>query len=238
MAYTYDAVAPDLRESIARGTAEIQTLNKHENFKRWMIIGQACIDMQTAAIQLSGANMPKGKGYNEAYKLISEHASDLAKLDKTVRSHAVWMAHPERRQAIIDWHAILPDNIRHQCNHPMVVKRRYEKDKVPAIPRDSDEKKPPTGLRAVVAQLQEELDEALRKVQHLERNRENLTEGRDWNWSDREDDIARAWYTMYPTKIVKIASKVMQLHKPESIKPRKRVKKEEMLALPPPADNK
>ena len=43
-----------------------------------------------------------------------------------------------------------------------------------------------------IVRLQEELDAAQRELREIERGRENVTEGRDWTWHDRVDDIAAA----------------------------------------------
>jgi hypothetical protein len=53
---------------------------------------------------------------------------DLANLNKTTRNHATWIADPSRKQAIVEWHARLPDNIRQQVNHPTTVWRRYVRE--------------------------------------------------------------------------------------------------------------
>ena len=58
----------------------IRRINAHETFADWLAVGQACLDMRTAAMQLAHLNRPKGRVYNDAFKVIAHEVPDLAKL--------------------------------------------------------------------------------------------------------------------------------------------------------------
>lgn len=221
MAYRYEDVDQDARDRIEKGVVAIRRINEHEGFRHWLAVGEACATMQSAAMRLAGSNIPKGKGYNGAFKVIAEANPDLDHLDKTTRSHAVWMADPARRSDIEAWHARLPDNIRQMVNHPTVVYRRFAKET--AVPADGVAKPASGGgLKAEVMRLQSELDAAQSEIAKLKRPRETVSEGTDWTWTDPPETIAQAWLRLYPAKAPQIASKVLELSK--STAPRKPAK--------------
>jgi hypothetical protein len=223
MVFRYDDIDATLRNSIEKGVVAIRRINEHTTFADWMTVGDACRDMQTAAMQMAHANQPKGRGYNDAFKIIAEQVPDLAKLNKTTRNHAVWMTDPSRKQAIIAWHARLPANIRQEVNHPTTVWRRYQKDT--EVPGAQGGRSPVVNRKDVeIVRLQEELDAANAKVRQLSRGQDNLTEGRDWTWHDTPKDIAAAWFRLQPTKAPQIASAILELAKSTTPKPKAKAK--------------
>ena len=56
MPYRYADIEAELRDSIEKGVVAIRRINTHENFANWMVVGIACLDMQTAAMRLAGGN--------------------------------------------------------------------------------------------------------------------------------------------------------------------------------------
>jgi len=71
-----------------------------------------------------------------------------------------------------------------------------------------------------IVRLQEELDAANKKLREIERARGNITEGRDWTWHDRVDDIAAAMLQAYPDKAKRLGSALQNLSKSTTKKPR------------------
>jgi hypothetical protein len=213
----WDDVDQRLRDQIERGVPAIMRINRHETFADWLEVGMALAAMQKAAQDFSGGNATTGKGYNLAYKVIAERVPDLAAIDKATRSHAIWMA--SNREAIAAWHGRLPTNIRQQVNHPTTIRRRYDRD---TKPPKADGTTAATGNRkdAAILRLQEDLDAANAELRQLRRGQDNLTEGRDWSWSDNPDAIARVWLQLQPTKAKQIASKVLELAKSTKAPPK------------------
>ena len=71
--------------------------------------------------------------------------------------------------------------------------------------------------------LQEELDAAQRELRQLKKNRDNLTEGRDWTWHDTPDDIAAAMMQTHPDKAKRLGAALQNLAKATTKKPRAKV---------------
>jgi hypothetical protein len=67
---------------------------------------------------------------------------------------------PSRRQAIVEWHARLPTNIRQTVNHPTKVWRRYMTGTaVPRRPRSPSQNK-----NEIIAVQEEGIDELERQT--------------------------------------------------------------------------
>lgn len=180
----WEHVAPELRDSIERGVPAIRRINQHETFADWLKVGEALAAMQMAAQRFSGGNATTGRGYNLGYKVIAERVPDLAAINKTTRAHAIWFA--TNHEAITAWHERLPSNIRQQVNHPTTIKRRYERDTKP--PAGPGKQPAGGGLRASVAELQEKLDAAERRL------RKYQEDGQDYTMADTAKEIARVWF--------------------------------------------
>jgi hypothetical protein len=72
----------------------------------------------------AGTNTNKGPRYNEAWKTLARHAPSLATLDKSDRSHAVWLA--TEWEVVSRWLHTLAVNVRLQLNHPRTIHRRFD----------------------------------------------------------------------------------------------------------------
>jgi cell division protein FtsB len=170
--------------------------------------------MQRAAMRLAYSNIPKGKGYNLAFKVIAEANTDLDHLDKTTRSHAVWMADPARRADIETWHARLPQNIRQQVNHPTAVYRRYTRETAAPTDGGGTDAKPPTLAQkqaASIAALQQENDALKRQIKRLETGADM---GPQIGRTDTVADIVRVLEDYYPhTKLASIGSELIRKFK-------------------------
>jgi hypothetical protein len=51
------------------------------------------------------------------------------------------------------------------------------------------------------------------RMRQLRRGADNVSEGRDWTWTDDAESIAATWLRLYPSKAPQIASKVLELNK-------------------------
>jgi len=180
----WEDVALELRDRIEGGVSAIMRINRHETFADWLKVGEALAAMQTAAQRFSGGNATTGRGYNLGYKVIAERVPDLAAINKTTRAHAIWFA--TNHEAITAWHERLPSNIRQQVNHPTTIKRRYERDTKPPV--GAGKESAGGGLKASVADLQERLDKAERRL------RKYQEDGQDYTMADTAKDIARVWF--------------------------------------------
>jgi len=151
------------RGVIEKGEAalvQLQAAAVH-GFAYWLDVGAAKDRLEEAAINLSGANRPAGKAYNSAFKVLIgrlPHLKQLHEDDKGTLSRALWMH--RNRAALEEWHGNLEEHEQLRCNHPRIVKDRYEKGdgeaedgedvKTPKLPKP---KKP-----SVADMLQKELD--------------------------------------------------------------------------------
>jgi hypothetical protein len=85
--------------------------------------------MQAEAMRHAGTNVNKGPRYNEAWKTLARHAPGLAALDKSDRSHAVWLA--TEWEAVNAWLHTLAVNKRLALNHPRAIYRSYDAAHLP-----------------------------------------------------------------------------------------------------------
>jgi hypothetical protein len=79
-----------------------------------------------------------------------------------------------------------------------------------------------------IVRLQEELDAANRKL----RNRDDLSEGRDWTWHDTPEQIAAAMLRLYPDKAKRLGSALQNAAKSTTRKPRTPVRSNATTAKP------
>ena len=82
------------------------------------------------------------------------------------------------------------------------------------------------------AELRAQLDNAEAEIRRLRRGQDNVSEGRDWSWTDEAAAIAEVWLRLYPAKAPQIASKVLELNK--STAPRKAARGRRQPELLPP----
>jgi len=68
-----------------------------------------------------------------------------------------------------------------------------------------------------IVRLQAELDAAKLRIRELVREYGNTTEGRDWTWHDKPDDIARAMLLTHTNKAEQLGAALQNLAKPPNI---------------------
>jgi hypothetical protein len=103
----------------------------------WMRIADGLMVGRRWALERSGQQEPKGKGYNMAFSqwMAARHwARDLAKPD---RLDCIWCA--ENRTEIEEWRDELPSQERLKKNHPTHMKRAYLKAHPPAKTEEEGE---------------------------------------------------------------------------------------------------
>jgi hypothetical protein len=102
--------------------------------------------------------------------------------------------------AIESWRQTIGLGQRLQLNHPNTVWRKWQAARAAPEKTDGSTSPPPNRKDMEIVRLQEELDAANRKLRELERQHGNITEGHDWTWHDRVDDIAAAMLQAYPAR--------------------------------------
>ena len=169
-------------------------------FDHWLVIGEAFERGRQSAMREARTNVPKGRGYNDAYSrwMKRYEAGRLSTIDQAARFRLAKII--EHRSEVLAWRETLTSNQRREWSHPSTVWRRFEAShKVP----DDGEKKP-----SQVAQLKESLakalDENARLEERLKRDSGSLFDiGKDsaeeiaeilvrkLNYSAKAEDIAR-----------------------------------------------
>ena len=101
-----------------------------------------------------------------------------------------------------------------QLNHPNAVLRRWQSAR--EAPKGPGSKSGKPGYKDIVRDLQEQLDAANKKL----RNRDDLSEGRDWTWHDTPEQIAAAMLRLYPDKAKRLGSALQNAAKSTTRKQR------------------
>jgi hypothetical protein len=156
-------------------------------------------------------NQSKGRVWSETFgQWLRENEFD--QIDKGVRSRLQTCL--DNLPAIEAWRQTLGLTLRLQLNHPNAVLRRWQAAREP--PRGPGSKSGKPGYKDIVRDLQEQLDAANRKL----RNRDDLSEGRDWTWHDTPEQIAAAMLRLYPDKAKRLGSALQNAAKSTTRKPR------------------
>jgi hypothetical protein len=129
MADFWNELAPEVRERIELGEASVKRLKRGEHIEWWLNAGRALADLQAEAMRHAGTNVNKGPRYNEAWTTLARHAPELTGLDKSDRSHAVWLA--TEWEVVNAWLHTLAVNERLALNHPRAIHRRYDAAHLP-----------------------------------------------------------------------------------------------------------
>ena len=208
----------DSQTIVNRGREAWHTLKSDETWEKWVAIGRAIEAGRAAIMRLLLTNQPKGRAWSEHFgNWLRENEFD--QIDKGVRS---------RLQTCLDnlpeleaWRQTLGLTLRLQLNHPNAVLRRWQAAReAPAKKKGNGSPAPGNRKDAAIMQLQEELDAAHRELRQLKRNRDDLTEGRDWTWHDKPEDIAAAMLKTHPDKAKRLGSALQNLAKATTRKPR------------------
>ena len=146
----------------------------------WKKVGAAFVIGRTTAMRDAHTNVPKGRGYNAAFRAWQKK-HDFEGLDDTGDQTRLFRC-MEHLAEIEPWLA-KPENKKLRLNHPSTIWRRWQASLKP--PASDDEKKPShvQKLNNSIAALQEENDRMKREI---------MRGGGDlWTPEDRPKDIAR-----------------------------------------------
>jgi hypothetical protein len=209
----------DTQIIVSRGREAWHTLRNDETWEKWVAIGRAIEAGRAAIMRLLLTNQPKGRAWSEHFGAwLRENEFD--QIDKGVRS---------RLQTCLDnlpeieaWRQTLGLTLRLQLNHPNAVLRRWQAARqTPAAKKGSNGSPAPGNRKDMeIVRLQEELDAAQKELRQLKRNRDDLTEGRDWTWHDTPQQIAEAMLRSHPDKAKRLGAALQNLSKPTTKKPR------------------
>jgi hypothetical protein len=167
------------REAIEAGEQALCALR--EAVPRWLSVGGALLALQNVTLARSGANNTASPRYRRAYGVLSYAWPQLAKLDKSTRSNAIWLF--SNQDNVLAWIVTLPQKQKDKWTHPSVIRRHYEKrhprlepEKPPAYRRHNprqhrDWNRAPLGERSR-EDLIGMLDEAMQRI--AERDQEIL----------------------------------------------------------------
>jgi hypothetical protein len=200
---------------VRRGREAWHTLRQDETWEKWVAIGGAIEAGKTAVMRFLNTNQSKGRIWSETFgQWLRENEFD--QIDKGVRS---------RLQTCLDnlpqieaWRQTLGLTLRLQLNHPNAVLRRWQATR--EAPKKGNGPAPGNRKDMEIVRLQEELDAAERELRQLKKGRDDLTEGRDWTWHDRPEDIAAAMLKTHPDKAKRLGSALQNLAKSTTRKPR------------------
>jgi hypothetical protein len=109
-------------EVIAEGEAALRRIRGALPMTDWLAIGRALLVLRKRAMQETDAERPRGIFYvrrNSA--LLRQHG--FLTISKSARQTAMLVV--ENLPAIEHWLAKMPDERRHDLNHPMVIWRAY-----------------------------------------------------------------------------------------------------------------
>jgi hypothetical protein len=206
----------DTQTIVSRGREAWHTLRQDETWEKWVAIGRAIEAGKTAIMRFLNTNQSKGRIWSETFgQWLRENEFD--QIDKGVRSRLQTCL--DNLPAIEAWRQTLGLTLRLQLNHPNAVLRRWQASR--AAPKKSNGSPAPGNRKDMaILELQNELDAAHRELRQLKRNRDDLTEGRDWTWHDRVDDIAAAMLRTHPDKAKRLGSALQNLSKATTRKPR------------------
>lgn len=208
----------DSQTIVTRGREAWKSLKADETWEKWVAIGRAIEAGKAAIMRFLNTNQSKGRIWSETFgQWLRENEFD--QIDKGVRSRL--QSCLDNLPAIEAWRQTLGLTLRLQLNHPNAVLRRFQAAKT--MPKDPGKSPAPNRKDMEIVRLQEELDTANRELRQLKRNRDDLTEGRDWTWHDKPDDIARAMMLTHPDKAKRLGSALLDLAKSTTRKPRAKV---------------
>lgn len=126
--YSWGAVPALAKKHIADGENALARINEHVKLliHDWRAVGTALGDMQREAMRQAGIQRPVGRSYNAAWATLAADHPRLAKLEKEIRHHAMWLA--DHWEAVEAWHAELGEEVQRMINHPATIHRRFDRD--------------------------------------------------------------------------------------------------------------
>jgi hypothetical protein len=152
MASHWDSLTAEQRDTLEVGNASMDLLKRNPFIERWRDVGIALNILQETAMAAARTNEPIGLRYNEEWLGLANHVPHLRDIDKSTRSHAMWLA--TNWDDVSKWLRTVPVNIRLKINHPTTVRRRYDGTHNP--PRKEEPRS--QRVRDQIIKLQEEND--------------------------------------------------------------------------------
>lgn len=209
----------DTQTIVSRGREAWHTLKSDETWEKWIAIGRAIEAGKTAIMRFLNTNQSKGRIWSETFgQWLRENEFD--EIDKGVRSRLQTCL--DNLPAIEAWRQTLGLTLRLQLNHPNAVLRRFQTSR--QAPKKGNGAPAPGNRKDMeIVRLQEELDAAQHELRQLKRNRNDLTEGRDWTWHDKPEHIAAAMMLTHPDKAKRLGAALQNLAKSTTKKPRVKV---------------
>jgi hypothetical protein len=113
---------PDQLAIMADGEAALNRIDQHESFHDWLKVGKSVTMWREIAMEKAGTDDINAHAYRVAHKAAVEDFPKLAKLNKTERSHAVWLW--DNHDGLEAWHRTLPPNQARAFNHPSTIWRK------------------------------------------------------------------------------------------------------------------
>jgi hypothetical protein len=137
-------------------------------FDHWLVTGEAFERGRQSAMREARTNVPKGRGYNEAYSpwMKRNEAGKLATIDQAVRFRLGKII--EHRSEVLAWRQTLTSNQRREWSHPTTVWRRFEAANV--VRTDDDGEKKPSQVAQLKESLAKALDDNARLTEQLKRD--------------------------------------------------------------------
>jgi hypothetical protein len=207
----------DAERVVERGRQAWKSLRNDETFEKWIAIGRAIEIGRNETMRLLHSNRPAGAQWSRVFGAwLAENGFD--EIDKGVRSRLQNCL--DNLPAIELWRQNIGLGQRLQLNHPNAVWRKWQAAKEAPNGADRSTSPPPNRKDMEIVRLQEELDAANKKLREIERQRGNITEGRDWTWHDTPDAIAAAMLAAYPDKAKRLGSALQNAAKSTTKKPR------------------
>lgn len=210
----WDALSLEAQNVIMEGALNARAIAWHEQRAQWLKVGRALAQLRTEAMRRAGTNNDHHPHYRSYYGMLMARVPDLdalVKQDKASSVHARWLW--DNWAAVEPWLAGLEPGANEKLNHPSAIRRRF----------DAAHKTRPQGAEAVptplqrkdrrIAELEDELDQARVRIRQLERRNDNISEGRDWTWSDTPEAIAVAMTRLQPYKAKQLGSALQNLAK-------------------------
>jgi hypothetical protein len=123
---------PDIaRRAIEEGERALTDLRENA-VQRWISAGAARFMLRNVAMTRSHSNSPSGRRYNQIYAVLVNKWSQLARVDKATRAHAIWLC--ENSELVLPWLATMSQRERDQWLNPQTIRRHYEKRHPGALP--------------------------------------------------------------------------------------------------------
>jgi hypothetical protein len=118
----WDALHPDALQILRSAEEALRRIDRHETFHGWLEIARGVATQREAAMTIAGTDDVNAYAYRVAWREGMTRYPELAKLNKTERSHAVWLW--DNHDGLEAWHRALKPNQARAFNHPSTIWRK------------------------------------------------------------------------------------------------------------------